>query len=194
MTGLRRTAYLAVFGAVWGGMEMVMGGILHSMQIPLRGMIMSTIGAFILCAGRLWIGGRGTAVSIGVITAFLKLFSIGGLVLSPAIAIIMESLIAEIVFDIMGAKRLSCLISGMGIVFYSIPHKIFSLLVIYRRELTSLYQTLIEENIELFSSPGSIPVILVVSIYVLLHIAAGASAGLAAYTVTLNVKKRTGSG
>lgn len=182
-------SYLAVFGAVWGGVEMILGGILHSMHIPMRGMILSVVGAFILCSGRLWIGGRGTAFTIGCIAAFLKLFSIGGLVLSPAAAILMESLVAEAIFALLGAGRLGCMVSGMGIVFYTIPHKLFSVLVVYRREFADFLEAISGEGGILLEF-GLKSVTVILAVYILIHLFVGALSGFAAHSVVGKARAR----
>jgi hypothetical protein len=187
---LRRTAYLAVFGAVWGGAEMLLGGFLHALHIPMKGLIMSTVAAFLLISARLWIGGKGTAITMGVIAAFLKLFSIGGLVLSPAIAIIMESLLAECCFLLAGENLFACLITGAAIVTYCILHKILALILIYHSEISDFYRSFSSEN-SLFTRLGVSSLTVIICIYVLLHLIVGILAGILSYVSVYRARSRS---
>ena len=189
MSGLRRTAYLAVFGAVWGGMEMMLGGVLHGFHIPMRGMVMASVGAFLICSARLWIGGPWTAVSMGVVAAFLKLFSVGGLVILPATAIIMESITAEICFFILGDKVLGCAAAGAGVVVYTVLHRILAILLIYRAEIEEMIRLFSAES-SLFEKIGLFSTVIVLTVYTLIHIIIGGIVGLTAYYAVGRARRR----
>ena len=180
MSALKKSAYIIVFVAVWGGLEMSLGAVLHAVHIPLRGMMLASVGAFMLCSAQLWIGGRWTCLSVGGITAFLKLFSIGGLVLSPAVAILMESLLASLVF--LGLKRnlLGCLISGMTVVSFTIIHKVFSMTIVYKSEFSDIIDTFLKQG-NFISEMGVKSLLIFFSIYLAIHLIFGILAGGLAY-------------
>ena len=188
MNKLRNTAYIAVFAAVWGGIEMTLGGLLHTMQIPLRGMIMASIGAFILCSAQLWIKKPFTAVTISMVTAFLKLFSLGGLVISPAVAIIMEGVIAELIFRMLGINLTASIAAGTAAVFYTILHKIVSLSIVYHTEIAEVTDLFLKQTYEEF--PARQPLLISLSVYILLHIIVGASMGLLSFISVSKAQKR----
>ena len=186
---IRRTAYLAVFGAVWGGNEMIMGGILHAMHIPMRGMVMAAIGAFLVCSAKIWIGGRWTALTMGGIAAFLKLFSLGGLVVSPAVAILVESAIAELCFAIFRGKLLPAVATGMGMVTYTVIHRIASMMIIYQSEMVEIFGALSAEG-SIFYKLGLKSMVIIIILYTLMHILIGAIVGSAAYFSVNRASKR----
>ena len=175
----RRSAYIIIFGALWGGAEMFLGGALHAMNIPMKGMIMSTVGAFLAVSARLWVGRRGTILAVGAIAALLKLFSIGGLVLSPAIAILLESLLGEAAMFLLGGNLAGAATAGAAMVVYTIIHRAFSLLVVYRAEIQEFYQGM-------FAGSGLEAAVrewwwLLLAAYAAVHIAVGGISGLLAY-------------
>lgn len=192
MSALKKTAYIIVFGAVWGGLEMSLGALLHALQIPMRGMFLATVGAFMLCSAQLWIGGRWTCLSVGGITAFLKLFSIGGLVLSPAVAILTESLIASLVF--WGLKRTlpGCIIAGMAVVSFTIVHKAFSMIIVYNSEFSDILETYLKQG-SLITNMGVKSLIIFFAVYLTIHLLCGLTAGTLAYFSVGRTAKILGS-
>lgn len=189
MNQYRKAAYLVVFGALWGGVEMFMGGFLHALNIPMRGMIMSGFAALIICTGQLWIGGKFTAFYLASIAAFLKLFSMGGLVLSPAVAILVEGSIAVVVFNLLGSTIFGCTISSMLIVSYTIIHKFFSMALVYRMEFIDIYLSITDQG-GVFARIGISSAIIILSVYALLHILFGSFVGTLAYLSYKKAERR----
>ena len=93
---VRDLVYIGVFGALWGTMEITSGSILHVFNIPFAGAILSGVGIAIALIGRLFVPRPGSIVFIGLVTAFLKMFSLGGIIIYPVIGIIAESILAEL--------------------------------------------------------------------------------------------------
>lgn len=189
MSGLRSRAYIIVFGALWGAAEMMLGGTLHAMHVPMRGMIMAAVGAFLVCSAVMWIGGRGTALTIGVIAAFLKLFSIGGLVLSPAVAILAESVLAEAGFILFGRRLLGAAAAGMMMVGYTLFHKFGSMMIVYRMEIREILKSFTSEG-GVFYGTGSEFWWLVLTVYLIFHLMVGCAAGSAAYFTVDRAQRR----
>jgi len=101
----RELATLAVFGALWGLSEVSLGSVLKTLNIPLSGVALSAIGLTIALTGRAFVPRRGSTLFIGVIAMFLKLFSLGGVIIGPMFGILTEALIAEIVLSLAGKPR-----------------------------------------------------------------------------------------
>ena len=71
----RELVLLAVFGALWGVVEMSLGTVLKSLNIPLSGAVLAAIGLMIAMLGRLFVPKRGATIFIGAIATLLKLFT-----------------------------------------------------------------------------------------------------------------------
>ena len=98
---VRDWIYIAVFGALWGALELTLGGYLHTLFPPLTntlltGVIMGGLGAATALVGRHFVPKRGAVLGIGCITALLKLLSLGGVVVGPLVAILAEAVLMEI--------------------------------------------------------------------------------------------------
>lgn len=101
----RELAVLAVFGALWGLVEISLGSVLKTLNIPLSGVVLSTIGLTVALVGRIFVPRRGSTIFIGVLAMLLKLFSLGGVVVGPMVGIFTEALVAEIVLSLIGKPR-----------------------------------------------------------------------------------------
>ena len=106
----RELATLAVFGALWGLVEISLGSVLKTLNIPLSGVVLAAIGLMIALVGRVFVPRRGSTLFIGVIAMLLKLFSLGGVIIGPMIGILSEALVAEIVLSLAGKPRRSAFV------------------------------------------------------------------------------------
>ncbi|NTW38151.1 MAG: hypothetical protein HGB17_19070, partial [Syntrophobacteraceae bacterium] len=91
----RELTTLAVFGALWGLVEISLGSVLKTLDIPLTGIALSAVGLTIALTGRVFVPRRGSTLFIGVIAMLLKLFSLGGVVIGPMVGIFTEAVVAE---------------------------------------------------------------------------------------------------
>ena len=110
----RELATLAVFGALWGMVEISLGSVLKTLNIPFSGVVLSAIGLTIALVGRVFVPKKGSTLFIGVIATLLKLFSIGGVIIGPMVGILTEALVAEIVLSIAGKPRLASHMAAGG--------------------------------------------------------------------------------
>ena len=101
----RELATLAVFGALWGLVEISLGSVLKTLNIPMSGVVLASIGLTIALVGRVFVPKRGTTLFIGIIATLLKLFSLGGVIIGPMVGILTEALVAEIVLSLAGKPR-----------------------------------------------------------------------------------------
>ena len=98
---VRELVYIAIFGAIWGALELTLGSYLHVLFPPLAdtflvGLIMAFLGAIVALVGRHFVPRTGSVFLIGIITAILKMISIGGVQVGPLVAILAESLLMEV--------------------------------------------------------------------------------------------------
>jgi hypothetical protein len=96
----RDWVYIAVFGALWGAIEITLGAYLHVIFPPLAdtflvGVILAGLGGLIALTGRHFVPHTGSVLMIGVVTALLKALSLGGVKIGPMVAILAESLLIE---------------------------------------------------------------------------------------------------
>ena len=178
---VRELVYIGIFGALWGTVEITSGSILHVFNVPFSGVMLSGVGIAIALIGRLFVPRSGSVLFIGLVTAFLKMFSLGGIVINPMIGIVMESLIAEVALTaLQQPRRWTFVVAGALATLWPLIHPFFTqgilagvgVLTIYTRTITNGAKTL-------GLDPAYIAVVLVALIVV--HLLIGCVAGLIAW-------------
>lgn len=113
--------YAAAFGILWGILEIVLKGISGSMLLFTRGLFFSFFTIFILIHAKKFADFKFSLIVIAIIAIVVKSAS-SGLSVSYSLVILLEALIAEIVFMVFNWERKSALIAGCLIFLYSFLH------------------------------------------------------------------------
>jgi hypothetical protein len=86
--------------------------VLKAAHIPLAGLVMASIGVLCLLTVRRLQPAVGISLATGVVAAFLKVFSLGGLVLGPAAGIVAEAALVELAMSATGSSAIGALLGG----------------------------------------------------------------------------------
>jgi hypothetical protein len=188
----RELVTLAVFGALWGVCEMSLGTILKSLNVPLSGVVLSAIGLTIALIGRVSVPRRGSTLFIGVLATLLKLFSLGGVVMGPMIAILSEALIAELALSALGRPRRSAfLVAGALGVLWSLAQPFVTNPLLFGRTLFTVWLDLLDLGNRLLGLDTN-AVLWIVLALVAVHLAVGLVAGWLAWDVGQVLQARLG--
>lgn len=188
----RELVLLAVFGALWGVVEITLGSVLKSLNIPLSGAVLAAIGLAVAMTGRLFVPKRGATLFIGVIATLLKLFSLGGAVIGPMVGILGEALIAEIVLSAMGKPtRTSFILAGASGVLWTLVQPLITGPLLFGRTIFVVWLDLLDRGASMLgqNAEAALGIILIL---VLLHLLVGASSGVLAWTVGGRLIARSG--
>ncbi len=191
----RNLVTIAVFGALWGAAEMSLGALLHALVLPLSGLAMTTIGLLIALTGYRFVPRRGAVLAIAVVCALLKALSVGAIVLSPMLAILIEGLLAELGLALAGGGTgaVPLAIGGAAGTLWVPLHPFVSQGLIAGKGMFEIYRRLLESGARLLHlDPRAIPVILVGLL--VLHAGAGAIAGLLAHGLGRQLAHRLRAG
>jgi len=173
----RQLVTIAVFGALWGLVEMSLGGVLKSANVPMSGTVLSSIAVIILCAGRQFVPVRGASLFMGVIAMLLKLLSLGGVLLGPMVGIFTEALFAEIAFSAFGKPtRLASMLAGLAGVGSTVVQPFITGPIFWGRNFPEIWGDLIRNGSRVLGlDPNNI--FIVFFVYVGIHILMGLVAG-----------------
>lgn len=190
---VRDLVYIGLFGALWGALEIGLGSYLHVLKLPFIGTIMAALGITVALVGRSFVPRRGSLLFIGAVTAILKMFSLGGIVLNPMIAILVESGLAEI--GLMASsrpRRWSFALAGALAVSWDFFHQFFTQGILAGRGIFTIYQWSLEQGSRLLGiDQGS--ALLLLAALLMLRLAVGFGAGLLAWSLAGAVHRRMGA-
>jgi ABC-type thiamin/hydroxymethylpyrimidine transport system permease subunit len=178
---VRDLVYIGVFGALWGAVEISLGSVLHTLNVPFSGVVLTGIGIAIALIGRLFVPRPGSVLFIGLVTAFLKMFSLGGIVLNPMIGIVAESVLAEVALTALGRpRRVSFIVAGALATFWPFVHPFFTQGILAGAGMLTIYQRTLTNGAKLLGlDPSAVVLILagLIGVYLLI----GSIAGLLAW-------------
>lgn len=184
---------IAVFGTIWGLIEVSLGTVLKSLNIPMSGMLLAALGLMVVITGRKFVPYRGATLFMGVIAMLLKLFSLGGVVIGPMFGIFMEALVAELVLSAVPRPgRWTFVSAGMLGVAFTVFHPLITGPLFFGRTALVVWLDLIDRASHVLGlNPDVIWAVLLV--YVGIHMIAGGVTGWLAWDVgrQLQVRLRT---
>jgi hypothetical protein len=108
----RPWTYAALFGALWGTLEASLGTMLQLGQVPMGGMVMSSLGVICLITLRRLQPRVGVCLIAGAAAVFLKVFTIGGLYPGPLIGISLQAIAVEAAFTVTFSRAPGAVIGG----------------------------------------------------------------------------------
>lgn len=95
MLSSREMVRAASFGALWGALEITLGGPLQAAHVPFRGTLMTFLGIGLALVGFALTPRRGFVLMCGATASLLRLLSPSGHPLFPMAAILIEAALAE---------------------------------------------------------------------------------------------------
>lgn len=188
----RELTTMAVFGALWGLVEISLGSVLKTLNIPLSGVVLSAIGLMIALTGRVFVPRRGSTLFIGVIAMLLKLFSIGGVVIGPMVAIFTEALLAEIVLSLAGKPKVwsQMLAGAMGVLWVLVQPFVTGPLL-FGRSLFVIWLDLLDRGQQFLGLDPSAALWIVLALAGI-YMAIGCLAGFLSWGIAQLLHKRLG--
>jgi hypothetical protein len=192
---VRDWVYVAVFGALWGALEMTLGAYLHVLFPPLAntfftGLVMAGLGAVIALVGRYFVPRTGAVLSIGIITALLKVVSLGGVKTGPLVAILAEAVLMEVaLLSKTTLARWRYVLAGSLAVSWNFFHKFVMMRLLYGEGVTEVYLKMVREGSQLLGLDLGYAVA-VIGVMFLLRVLVGTAAGWLAWDLGRLVARR----
>jgi len=192
----RDLVYVAIFGAMWGALEMTLGSWLHAIfpqaVTPLigAGAIMTAMGIIVALVGRFFVPKSGSVLMIGVVAALLKALSVGGVKLSPMLAIVIECLLAEV--GLLAARkpgRWGFALAGALALIWTFLHKFFGSYVFLGKAITDVYLGMVKQGAQVLGLDAGWAFV-IIAVFVVLRIVLGGAAGWLAWGLGRAVRGR----
>jgi len=183
----RDAVYIAVLAAMWAVSETVLGGQLHALNIPFSGVVLTAIAVFLMITCRSLVPKIGSILVMGIVVALLRILSIGGVILSPTIAIIMQALLLELTMIL--SRRVTALsssIGGMLAEFWTFFHPFIVQPLLFGLPMLTIYQkTIISGSQILGINPANVLVIL--AVLLIIHGIVGIVTGIVGWRFSTRV-------
>jgi ABC-type thiamin/hydroxymethylpyrimidine transport system permease subunit len=191
----RDWVYIAVFGALWGAIEITLGAYLHVIFPPLAdtflvGVIMAGLGAVIALTGRHFVPHTGSVLMIGVVTALLKALSLGGVKIGPMVAILAQSLLMEAGLVLARQpSRWGFALAGALAVSWNFFHKFVMMRLLFGRGASEVAVKMVKDGSALLGLDVRYSIAILVILFVI-RLVVGAAAGWLAWDLGGAVRRR----
>lgn len=192
---VRELVYIAIFGAIWGAVELTLGSYLHVIFPPLAdtflvGLILAFIGVIVALVGRHFVPKTGSVLMIGIVTAILKMISLGGVTVGPLVAILAESLLMELGLLLSRTpRRRGFVLAGALAIAWNFFHKFIMMYILFGKGIYDVYLSMVQQGASLLRIDVSYAVA-IIAVLLLLRIVAGAAAGWVAWDLGRVVRGR----
>jgi len=151
---------------------------------------MASLGVVVALIGRLFVPRKGSVLMIGIVTAILKMVSIGGVKLGPLVAILAESLLMEV--GLLVARkpmRRSFIFAGALAITWNFFHKFIMMWLLFGKGVYEIYMGMVQQGASLLRVDVSYALAIIV-LLLLIRIVAGALGGWAAWDLGRVVRGR----
>lgn len=171
----REIALLGLMAALWGVIEITVGGMIKGWRVPFGGSLLSTFGVVILLTARASVPRKWSSLLVGVVAAGIRFASGFGGAMFAAIGIAVEALIVELVLSLLPPRQRARILAGVLAVFWALVHPFLVQGYLGGLGPTKVYGFTIGliAGTEL---TGSGQAVLVILFLVIIHIALGVSA------------------
>lgn len=176
---LYRTAIIA---ALWAFIEITFGMWLHAARMPFRGLLLSVVAAGLLVFAKSILPYRGSLILLGFITVSIKTTLTGIFILNPIIALLFESIFAELSFSIFKPNAFGSILAGVSVLFYTFFHSVFAQLFFFGFQIIDVYVVILGKFINLSVEKNTYALLLILA-YMFVHIFIGAISGLLGYRI-----------
>ncbi len=113
-------------GILWGLMELFLGSWIKSWQPALFGILMPGVVVFLMLYARTIVPLPGSLILMGIVAGTMKLFLAGMVFHGAFMAILIEAVLVELLFGIMGLNLITFILSAITVQFYSLFHPLLS--------------------------------------------------------------------
>lgn len=169
--------------ALWAFSESAFGGILHALTIPLRGLFLSSAAVLFISLIAFFSKNSRDILKATLLVVLIKAVVSPYSPLTAYLAVLLQGLFGFIFFSSKKFFKLSALLLGLTVLFFSGIQKIIILTILFGNTLWNSLDILIKQiSIELFhiDHPEINYGYILIATYVLLHLLAGLFIGLIA--------------
>ncbi len=162
--------------ALWAFSESAFGGILHALTIPLRGLFISSAAVLFISLIALFSKSSKDILKATVIVILIKAIVSPHSPLTAYFAVSLQGVLGFILFSTKKFFKLSALLLGLMVLFFSGIQKIVVLTILFGNSLWESLDIFIKQvSIEIFNitHPEINYGYILIAVYVLLHLAAG---------------------
>lgn len=135
--------YAAVYGALWGALEVTLGSLLHALRVPFLGALLAMTQAAFLVGVHTLVPRRGLVLAVSLVAALVKGLSPAGAVLPPMVAICAQGALVELCLRLPG-QTLPAVLAGGIAPLWAVVQALLTQILYFGGAALSLYGRLLQ--------------------------------------------------
>jgi hypothetical protein len=173
-------------GILWGTAEIIIGDLIQTVSLPIRGIILTVISIFFIITTKRIAEFKGSILLLGLFVVILKAVYYQNIFHSALLAIALLAIVAELLLLIFKDFKKASLITSMLLMIYTYFHCIIMHSYYYGRNIFTVYENLV------YGSWGiDISIELILILFFIINLLIGAIAGLIFYRLSEKIKNYT---
>lgn len=173
---------LAVF---WGISEIIMGDLIRSYPLPVRGVFLTALAVVFIIFTKELADFIGSVVMLAVIAAILKAVYYGTIQHSALLAVMMQGVLAELVYLIIRDNRKAAISTAVILMLYTFGHGIIMHGFFWGTHIFTTYKNMFRD-VFLLNTLSKLPLEIILIVFGILNIIVGLLLGI--FTVYLSKK------
>jgi hypothetical protein len=145
---------LFTIGIIWGLGEILLGNLLQSSILPIRGILLTGLSILAIVTAKKISAFKGSIIFLGIIVGFLKFVSYQTVNHSAIYAVILQAVLAELIFLIINNFNYASVLTGILLSFYTFIHGLVMHGVYFGTHIVSTYRSMIID-VSIFNSINS---------------------------------------
>ena len=130
----------AIYGGLWGAVEITLGGFLHTLRIPVAGIFLAACEAGYLVAVRRITGARFMALAVAFVAGCVRSLAPAGALINPFVGIIMEGFMIEAAFLVLPGFWLPAFLGGAAATLWALVQLILTQLIFFGAGAIKFYE------------------------------------------------------
>lgn len=173
-------------GILWGASEIIIGDLIQTVSLPIRGIILTVISIFFIITTKKLAEFKGSILLLGLIVVILKAVYYQNIFHSALLAIALLVIVAELFLSIVKDFKKASLITSMILMLYTYFHCIIMHSYYYGRNIFTVYENLV------YGSWGiDISIELILIFFFIINLLIGAIAGILFYRLSEKIENYT---
>lgn len=171
-------------GILWGAAEILVGNLVQSVALPIRGIILTVITIFFIITTKKLAGFPGSILLLGLIVIILKAVYYQSIFHSALLAVLLLVVLAEILMSAISDFKKASTITSICLMLYTYAHCIIMHDYYFGRNVYSVYRNLVYGS---WGIDFSIEVILF--FFLIVNLLLGAVAGIIFFKLSSKIEK-----
>jgi len=176
---------LAIF---WGISEILLGDLIRSYPLPIRGMFLTSLAVVFIIFTKELADFTGSVILLAVIAAILKAVYYGTIQHSALLAVMMQGILAELVYFIIRDYRKAALSTAVILMLYTFGHGIIMHGFFWGTHIFTTYKNMFRD-VFLFNTLSKLPLEMILIVFGILNIIVGLLLGILTVYLSKKLKK-----